>query len=142
MLDIFEDFWIFTKEGHPIVNFRKDHETGAVVFLKVSNIDVNIFKAFIQEMIVSRLSSKKRLITFQAQEKKFSCLFLFEDNIILICKSEVKVKDKVILKFCEMIARIFEDIYKVQDIQNWDGDSSFFDEFQKRIDAYFRMSNI
>jgi hypothetical protein len=103
---------------------------------------VNIFKAFIQEMIVSRLTSKKKIITFQQQENKFSCLFFFDDNIILICKSEVKLKDKVILKFCDMMVRIFEDIYTVQDIQSWNGDSSFFDEFQKRIDVYFRMSNI
>ena len=67
-----------------------------------------------------------------------------KDNIYLVGKCNLKVKDKVVRKIFEIFSQFFEELYTVDEIMShkWDDDLTFFDIFKDRVDLYFKMSNL
>ena len=37
---------------------------------------------------------------------------------------------------------LFQEMFTIEDMENWDGDLSFFDKFKTKIDLYFRMADL
>ena len=35
-----------------------------------------------------------------------------------------------------------DDMFSLEDINNWDGDVSFFDKFKDKVDLYFKMADL
>ena len=59
-----------------------------------------------------------------------------------MCKYDSKVKQKKIQKVMEIIMKFFEDMFSINDIENWDGDVSYFDKFKDKLELYFEVSQV
>ncbi len=131
MYSIIEELWIFSKDGLPIVDFCKE-----------GNIDKSLLGAFFSAIksFSKEIASGDELTSFILKKYKFTLVSALNNNAILVCKSDPKHKDKKIQKLCNVIVRIFEETYDSSDINNWDGDLSFFDDFKDKLDLYFKMS--
>ncbi|TFG26599.1 MAG: hypothetical protein EU532_09460 [Promethearchaeota archaeon] len=132
MSSIIKELWVFSNAGIPIVEISK--ETGLNKYLMGSFISA--IKTCSQQL------SEKGLNSFIMENYKFILTSVLDSNAILVCMCESNIKDKKIHKQCEVIARIFEEIYKPEDVKNWDGDVSFFDEFREKLELYFKMGNL
>ena len=132
MSSIIKELWIFSNAGIPIVEISKD--TGLNKYLMGSFISA--IKSYAQHL------SEKGLNSFILENYKFILKSVLDNNAILVCMCDVNIKDKKIHKQCDVIARIFEEIYKPDDIQNWDGEVSYFDRFKEKLELYFKMSNL
>ena len=132
MSSIIKELWIFSNAGIPIVEISKD--TGLNKYLMGSFISA--IKSYAQHL------SEKRLNSFILENYKFILKSVLDNNAILVCMCDVNIKDKKIHKQCDVIARIFEEIYKPDDIKNWDGEVSYFDRFKEKLELYFKMSNL
>jgi len=132
MSSVLKELWVFSQAGIPIVEFSK--ETGLDKFLMGSF--VSAIKLYSQHL------SEKGLNSFILENHKFIIKSLLEGNAILVCRTNVDMKDKKIDEQCDVIARIFEELYKPEDIKKWDGTLSYFDEFKEKLDLYFKMSNL
>ena len=51
----------------------------------------------------------------------------------MVCRTNSKVKDKKIDKIGSDIINILEELYKPDDIRNWNGTVKFFDKFRERL---------
>ena len=51
----------------------------------------------------------------------------------MVCRTNVKVKDKKINKIGVDIIKTLQDLYEPDDIVNWDGSVKFFDEFKEKL---------
>jgi hypothetical protein len=132
MSSVLKELWVFSQAGIPIVEFSK--ETGLDKFLMGSF--VSAIKMYSQHL------SEKGLNSFILEKHKFILKSLLDGNAILVCRTDVDMKDKKIDKQCDVIARIFEELYKPEDVKNWDGTLAYFDEFKEKLDLYFKMSNL
>jgi hypothetical protein len=132
MSAILKELWIFSQAGIPIVEFSKD--TGLDKYLMGSF--VSAIKLYSQHL------SEKGLNSFILENHKFVLKSMMDGNAILVCRTDVDMKDKKIDKQCEVIARIFEELYTPEDVKKWDGTLAYFDEFKEKLDLYFKMSNI
>jgi len=50
------------------------------------------------------------------------------------------VKDKKILKTCEIIENMFKELLPIDKIREWDGNHDLFENFINRLRVYFKMS--
>jgi len=132
MSPIIKELWIFSNAGIPIVDFSKD--SGLNKYLMGSFISA--IKTYAQHL------SEKGLNSFILENYKFILKSVLEGNAILVCMTDVNIKEKKIDKQIAVIARIFEELYKPDDIKNWDGEISFFEEFKEKSELYFKMSNL
>ena len=123
MVSILKDIWIFSKEGIPIAGFGNDH----LIDKTLMGGFISAIKSFSKELTNEGLKS------FKMQESIFLLKPVLKGNVILVCRSNSNIKDKKIQKFCEIIKRIFEDLYREEDIKTWDGDLSFFDAFNDKL---------
>ncbi|MFX1338555.1 MAG: hypothetical protein ACFFDK_08085 [Promethearchaeota archaeon] len=129
---ILKELWVFSQAGIPIVEFSK--ETGLDKFLMGSF--VSAIKLYSQHL------SEKGLNSFILENHKFVLKSLLEGTAILVIRTDAKIKEKKIDKQCNVIARIFEELYKPEDVKKWDGTLSYFDEFKEKLELYFKMSNL
>ncbi|TFG21575.1 MAG: hypothetical protein EU529_13175 [Promethearchaeota archaeon] len=131
MFSIIDDLWIFSKDGLPIVEFCKE-----------GKIDKSLLGAFFSAIksFSKKISSGDELSSFILKDCKFTLVSALKNDAILVCKSDPKHKEKKIHKLCNVIVRIFEETFDSSDINNWDGDLSFFDDFKDKLDLYFKMS--
>ena len=127
-----KELWIFSKEGLPIVDFTKD-----------DTIDESLLGGFIAAIkSFSQELSGKELKSFSLMSYKFTLMPYFQDEFIIVCRSNFNVKDNKVFKICKVIGKIFEDMYDISKLKEWDGDDSFFNKFKNRLDLYFKMGNL
>lgn len=132
MSSVLEELWIFSRAGIPIVEISKD-----------TRLDKFLMGSFISAIkIYSQHLSEEGLNCFILENHKFILKSMMDGNAILVCRTDVNMKDKKIDKQCDVIARIFEELYKPEDVKNWDGTLSYFDEFKEKLELYFKMSNL
>ena len=129
-----QEFYVFSKAGVPIVTFRKDDAA------KVN--DVLLGCAISSIGTFCSTFSGKEIKGFNVGDHKFTLIPALEKQIILVCKTPNDEKKKNIEKMCNILGSIFEDMFKLEDIENWNGDLSFFDKFKNRLDIYFRVSDL
>jgi hypothetical protein len=80
--------------------------------------------------------------SFSFGDSKFILTSSLNRNIFLVSRTGIKVKTKKIMKVFKIITDFFEELYSINDIENWDGDLSLFDRFKDRIELYFQMSEL
>jgi len=133
MSSIIKELWIFSKEGIPIIEITDD-----------TKLDKYLMGSFISAIKTysQHLSEKGGLNCFIMENCKFTVKSALYGNSILVCKTESDIKEKKITKICNVIVRIFEELYDVDDLKNWNGDLAFFDKFKEKIELYFKMSNL
>jgi hypothetical protein len=143
MSDIIEEFWIFSKEGDPIVNFYKDPSLGSSFNYRFPKLDQSTL-AEIKEMIHINISntSKKKIDIMRFEDKIFNFGQCLQNDAVIFYKTEGTHKEKKILNICKAVSDQFEEIYKFNQIKMWEGDLSIFEKFRKRISLLFRMSSL
>ena len=130
MSSVLKEIWVFSQAGIPIVEFSKN--TGLDKFLMGSF--VSAIKLYSQHL------SEKGLNSFILENHKFVLKSLLDGNAILVCRTDVDMKDKKIDKQCDVIARLFKELYNPNDVKHWDGTLAYFDEFKEKLELYFKMS--
>ncbi|TFF89742.1 MAG: hypothetical protein EU548_06580 [Promethearchaeota archaeon] len=131
-MPLLDELWIFSQAGVPIAEFSKK---GAVdkTFL---GFFISAIKTFSQKV------SGREFKGFNIGKNKYSCIHCMDDEIVLVCRSPLDVNRKQIKKICKVIGKMFEDLFTKKDLDNWNGDLSFFDDFQHRLDLYFKMGDL
>jgi len=132
MSPLLDELWVFSRAGVPIVEFSKE-----------KNVDKTFLGFFISAIkTFSQKVSGRELKGFNIGNNKYTCIHCLQDKLVLVCRSPIDVNKKKIQKICSVIGVMFEKMFSIEDIEKWDGDISFFDDFQHKIDLYFRMSDI
>lgn len=130
---IINEIWFFTSSGIPIVEF-----------CKTDNINEVLLGGFLSA--VKSFSSEMRaggnLKHFQLKDSKYTCSYCCNKQIMLFCKSPIDAKTKKIKKTLSTIKTIFEELHDPEQLKSWDGDLSVFDSFKKKMELYFKMSNL
>ena len=131
-MTLLDEIWIFSKDGIPIVDFAR-----------IGSVDKSLFGGFINTIktFFGKIS-KGELKSINVGNSKYTITTCLKDEIILTCKSSIDSKEKKIKKICKIISDIFDDMFTLDDINNWDGDNSFFDKFKDKLDLYFKMSQL
>ncbi|MFX0070454.1 MAG: hypothetical protein ACFFAO_05120 [Candidatus Hermodarchaeota archaeon] len=132
MFSIIKELWIFSKAGIPIIEIG--HKESLNKYLMGSFISA--IKSYSESL------TEEGLTSFILEKNKYILKSSLNGNALVVCRSDPKIKEKKIKKICNLITQIFEDLYKPEDIENWDGDVSFFDNFRDKLDLYFKMSNL
>ncbi|MFX1345916.1 MAG: hypothetical protein ACFFAI_12475 [Promethearchaeota archaeon] len=127
-----DELWVFSKAGVPIVDFSKEE-----------NVDKTFLGFFISAIkTFSKKVSGRELKGFRIGNNKYSCIHCMADEIVLVCRSPLDVNKKKIQKVCSVVGKMFEKMFSIDEITNWNGDIDLFNEFQHKLDLYFRMSDI
>jgi hypothetical protein len=132
MSSIIEELWIFSKAGIPIVEISKTQ----VIDKHNMGYFISAMKSFSQEF------SGEELKSLIMENNKFILKSILHGSAILVCRTNLSIKDKKIIKICNIISQIFEDLYLPEDLNNWNGDTSFFNKFKEKVDLYFKMSDL
>lgn len=143
MSDILEEFWIFSKEGEPIVNFYKSNSLDSSFNYRFPELDQSTLSK-IKEMIrlnVSNTNQKKRE-TMKFENNIFNFAQCLQNDAVIFYKTDNTYKEKKILNICKAVSDQFEEVYKFNQIKVWDGDLSIFEKFRKKISLLFKMSNL
>ncbi len=77
---------------------------------------------------------------FSWGDNKFIFTSCLNNNILLVSKSETRVKEKKVHKILKIIAEFFEEMYSAEDILNWGGNIKMFNQFKERVKIYFKMA--
>ncbi len=124
------ELWIFSKDGVPLIEI-----------LQNSKVDSSIFGAFISAMgVFSKQMSGASFDGFSLGENKYIFTSCLNNNILLVCKCDIKVKDKKVHKIFKILEEFFEEMYSVEDISNFGGDVRLFNQFKERVKTYFKMT--
>ena len=132
MSSIIKDLWIFSRDGIPIVEVFHNS--------KVDSLLLGAFLSAIESFSIEVTGADIRSFSFG--DNKFILTSCLKRNIYLVSRCDIKVKTKKVMKVFEIITEFFEELYTINDIENWDGDLSFFDRFKDRIELYFQMSEL
>ena len=123
-----EELWLFTKYGVPIADFTcSEQSTDKSIIGGL----VSAIKTFSQHLTTKGLQS------LMLEDSKIVFFSALQGNVIMLIRTNSKAKDKRVNKIAIDILRLFEDLYDVNDIENWDGSTKFFKEFRERLCAFF-----
>lgn len=144
MSSIIEEFWIYSKDGTPYVNFYHKNSDENQFKLRTINSDIKILdevKHLLKASKKNNLSNTKiEFLEFNGFKLVLSpCL---NNYLLLIYRSALKTKNKQIQNICKVICRMINSIYMVKDFRTWEGDIALFDKLSKKLDLYFKMSNL
>ncbi len=129
---LLEDLWVFSKAGVPIVDFCKEGSINKSLL----GCAISVIESYCEKVTGCKLNA------FNLKSLKFSLIPCLDNNIVLVAKSSLNAKPKDIQNMCKIIADLFEEMFSIEQISNWDGDLSMFDKFQTKIDIYFRMGDL
>lgn len=143
MSTILEEFWIFSKDGIPYVNFFRDISSSYQFDHRLFNRDDKIAQK-VESVLVSEEQefSKKNLISFEYEKSKYMITPCLNNYLHLVLKSSIDVKIKKIQNISKITCGMIKSLYLVMDFRTWKGDLKMFDNFRKKIDLYFKMSNL
>ena len=132
MPSIFEELWIFSHEGAPLIEIFHS-----------SNIHTELIAPFLSAIeSFSKELTGQRLESITMGDHKFVLATCLNENILLVSVCNIKVKDKLIKNMFNIMANYFEEMYTIDDIKNWNGDLSLFDKYKDRIELYLKMSDL
>ena len=143
MSDIIDEFWIFSKEGEPIVNFYKDPSLEGSFSYRFPELNKSTLEA-LKQMIAQNLGGpeQKKRKTMKFESGLFNFAQCLSNDAIIFYKTDTNYKDKKVLNICKAVSDIFEEIYKFNQIKMWNGELSLFEKFRKRVSLLFKMSSL
>ena len=127
-----DDLWIFKKDGVPLVEVLNNAKMDSSLL----GIILTSLKSFSEEV------NGKSLESLTIGNKKFTIIASLKNDIFIVGRTEIKVKDRKIMKSLEIIKEFFEDMYNINDIYEWNGDVSLFKKFKDKIELYFEMLDL
>ena len=119
---IIQDLWILKDEG--VVIFKRVFE---------ERVDSQLFGGFFSALndFADNLD-KGGINNFELSDKKF--FILKQSNLIFIVNADKKVKGKDAQGELDKIVKKFFDSYPPEMLKSWDGNTTFFDNFSKKIE--------
>lgn len=143
MSEILKEFWIFTKEGEPLVNFYRDPNANGSFNYRDVTFDHQKLDE-IKDLIVYNLQNsswdKKNIMKLENELIMYGqCL---QNNLIIFYKTNPNTKEKKILNLCQSISGILENTYPSYKLEFWDGNLSYFEKLRKKVALYFKMSRL
>ena len=143
MTTFLEEFWIFSKDGIPYVNFFKENLSNSHFNHRHFNGEAEITQKVGSTLVSEEQSlAKKNLIFFEYKNSQYiitSCLYGY---LHLVLKSSLDVKVKKLHNISKIIGDMIKSLYMVKDFREWEGDLKKFNNFKKKIDLYFKMSSL
>ncbi|MHA2036400.1 MAG: hypothetical protein ACW98X_08190 [Promethearchaeota archaeon] len=143
MTNILEEFWIISKDGIPYINLFKENGIN-------SNFKSRTFSS--EEEITHKVRSvleteqetflKKHLVFFELKNYRYIITSCLNGYLHLILKSSLDVKIKKLRNISKVIGDMIKNLYMVRDFREWEGDFKRFDNFKKKMNLYFKMSNL
>jgi len=128
MTPIIKEIWLFSRDGLPIAEFCRDE-----------SIDRSIVGGLVSAIkSVSQTLTTKGLQSLILEDNKIVFFSALQGNVIMVCRTNSKVKDKKIDKIGSDIIKILEELYEPDDIMNWDGTVKFFDKFREKLKSELR----
>jgi hypothetical protein len=119
---IIQDIWVLKDEG--VVIFKRVFE---------ERVDAQLFGGFFSALNAFAANLDKGGINnFELSDKKF--FIVKQNNLIFIVNSDKKVKAKDAQTELDKIIKRFFDCYPPEMLKSWDGNTSFFDNFTKKIE--------
>ncbi|MHA1931808.1 MAG: hypothetical protein ACW96X_04660 [Promethearchaeota archaeon] len=143
MTTFLEEFWIFSKDGIPYVNFFKENLSNSHFNHRHFNGEAEIAKK-VGSMLISEEQSlaKKNLIFFEYKNSQYIITSCLNGYLHLVLKSSLEVKVKKLNNISKIIGGMIKSLYMTRDFREWEGDLKKFDNFKKKIDLYFKMSSL
>ncbi|MBD3340399.1 MAG: hypothetical protein GF353_14890 [Candidatus Lokiarchaeota archaeon] len=132
MWETLTQIWLFLKDGRVVFEFPENTERDNTDFGRF----VSTIKNFSKELSGTDLHS------FNMEKCKYTCLSFMGENLILVGRSRLEISVKKIRKFFDIFVKMFKELYKIEDILNWDGNKSIFEEFKKKLILYQKISNL
>ena len=121
MVKVLQDIWIITDGG--ISCFTR-------VFNK--NLNEQLFGALLSALnIFAEEVTQGGLTNFEIQNNRFT--IMKEKGFIFVSKSSKKIKENKVNEELEKVKKKFFDKYKEIVLDDWDGDISIFEDFEKSI---------
>ncbi len=119
---LIQDLWILQKQG--VVLFERVFD---------QRMDAQLFGSFISALNMFAMNlDKDGLSNFELSNKRF---IIAEKNGLLFitnCSLKTKVKDTQVE--LQKIVKKFFDLYSKEQVDNWDGNTTMFDDFSNKIE--------
>ncbi len=138
---IIDELWLFTMDGLPIVSLLQG---GNVSIKGGSSIDPTLLGALLSAIktVSQHLIKDGELNAFSVGSYKYSLVNCMKDHIMVVGRSTVSVKDKDLKKLFITIIGFFEGMYTLEEITNWNGDITLFNNYRDKLELYFKMSDL
>ncbi|MGV9197540.1 MAG: hypothetical protein ACOC4M_01715 [Promethearchaeia archaeon] len=62
--------------------------------------------------------------------------------MVIVVKAPFEAKKKKIEDMCKVVEKIFEEIFDLEEIKNWNGDITIFKKFKTKLELYFKMGSL
>ena len=122
MVKVLQDIWIITDGGISCFTHVFDKELNEQLFGAL----LSALNIFAEEV------TKGGLTNFEIQDNRFT--IMKEKGFIFVSKSSKKIKEKKVNSELEKVKRKFFDKYQGPLLDDWDGDISIFEDFEKSIE--------
>jgi hypothetical protein len=109
---------------------------------KDQSIDKPLSNFFLVLKNVMKEISDHKLQSFKLGSDQYTCVSCCDDHLILISKTPPSIKEKHIAKLFKVIGEMVENLYSSEDIRNWNGDVSFFNDLNTKLEIYFNLSDL
>ena len=130
-MELVKEIWLVTNEGNPIAEFCIDK---CIEEASVPNLITEL------KIYIPLLTNVIQTFEFEAYKITFSPAL--DQYIFIVTISLNSVKTKKLTRLIKEMVKLFESLYDVKDILQWDGDISFFNTFKSRLELYLQMSNL
>jgi len=125
VVKVIEDLWILNDAGILLFNHFYEEAVNPDLFGAI----MSIFHTNSKE-----ISNGTGLLSFEFITKKFN--IMKKENLIFIAGSPIKENKKnntLIKKELEIIANKLINLYSLEFLRNWKGDTTFFSDFESQI---------
>lgn len=121
-MKVLQDIWIISEGGIVLYHRIFDEKIDAQLFGGL----MSALNTFAEELAHEGLSN------FELEQKRFT--FTRKNGLLFIANSSKKIKDKKVMEELSNIIDRFFELYPKEAIDNWEGDTSTFLDFEKEIE--------
>ena len=129
-MDLIKEVWLFTKDGNPIAEYCQNACMEESLIPNLAK-EVKTYISLLDNVIQS----------FDFVDYKITFSPALKRSIYIVCIGPISVKNKKLIKICKEIVNLFEGLYKLDDLIEWDGDLEFFEKFKQRINLFLQLSD-
>ncbi|HEC38886.1 hypothetical protein LCGC14_1602440 [marine sediment metagenome] len=143
MTTILDEFWVFSKDYTPYVYFYKENKEKDIFKYKPINPELEILQKVNSIMESIEQESKKKKIEYvESGNFRYGVIQCLNNYLLIIYKFPLGVKNKNIINISRIFCGMIESLYTLRDFRNWEEDINIFDKLYKKIELYFKMSNL
>ena len=122
LVKVLQDIWIISEGGIVLYHRVFDEKIDSQLFGGL----MSALNTFAEELAHEGLSN------FELEQKRYT--FTRKNSLLFIANSSKKIKDKKVMEELSFIIDRFFELYSKEAIDNWEGDTSTFLDFEKEIE--------